>query len=131
MTDRRIVLISLRFKPAFLSLLSAFARASHDLGFEVEFLLEAAYLRCPELASTRSVFCYSKNQTLDSYSHALFLNVSLQNKELASRLRNRGVKILYLYHEPWNPSLEYLRTEGVHGSVRAALAHRASVPMLK
>jgi glycosyltransferase involved in cell wall biosynthesis len=68
---------------------------------------------------------------LGSYTHAVFMNVSARNCDLATRLKRTGVKVLYLYHEPWKTILSYLHTDGVQSLLIGAAAHRVSLPLLK
>lgn len=127
----KVALVSLRFKPAFVSLLCAFGKACQELGFESEFVVDFRYTRFPDLAAVAPVNVYTGTWQQGCFTHALFTNVSLQNRRLAIQLKARGARILYLYHEPWKHSLDYLKGEGLKGWISAALAHHASKAMLK
>ena len=126
-----MALVSLRFKPGFVSHLSAFAKACHELGFESEFVVDLRYKRFPDLAAVAPVSVYTGTWQRGCFTHALFTNVSLQNRRLALQLKAWGVRILYLYHEPWKRSLDFLKGEGFKGWISATLAHHASKAMLK
>jgi glycosyltransferase involved in cell wall biosynthesis len=130
-TRGRIALVSLRFKPAFVSHLAAFGKACQELGFEVEFVVDPEYARSPDLAAIARVTVYSDSMADNSYTHAVFANVSTANRDFARGLKPCGAKILYVYHEPWGSSLDFFRGEGIRGGVTGALAHRVSVQMLK
>lgn len=127
----KVALISLRFKPAFVSHLAAFGKACQELGFEVEFVVDAAYAHFPDLAAIAPIAVYSDSIRENLYTHAVFANVSLQNRRLACELKSGGTKILYLYHEPSGSWSDFFRTEGIRGGVTGALAHRVSVSMLR
>ena len=129
--SKRAVLVSLRFTPAIVQHLVAYAKALQELGFTVEVVLDTAYMEFSELAEmTRAS---SKEPDLDraSFSHAIFFNVAFDNLALANRLKRRGARIIYIYHEPWEASFAFLRTDGFGIRVKAAIAHRVSRPLLK
>jgi len=127
----KVALISLRFKPAFVSLLVAFGKAFSDLGLKVEFVLDSAYVEFAELSRVAPIVVYSKTASAGSYTHGIFFNVSVHNQRLASSLKNEGARIAYVYHEPWQLSFSHLKSEGIRGSFTSLLAHQASIGMLK
>jgi glycosyltransferase involved in cell wall biosynthesis len=127
----KVVIVSLRFNPAFIQFLIAYAKAVRALGHEPAFLLDPAYRRFTELEKTAPVFGVQDGRRGQSWTHAIILNPSVYNRELAGSLKGAGTKILYVFHEPWQISIDHLRTEGFGGTVRAFLAHRATVPVLK
>jgi len=127
----KVALVSLRFKPAFVSHPSAFGKACQELGSDVELIVDPAYAQFPELRAVRPITAHSGARFGCSYSHALFMNVSLENRRLAARLKSGGTKILYLYHEPWESSRRSFTAEGMLGGLGWALAHHVSVPMLR
>jgi len=126
----KVVIVSLRFNPAFIQFLIAYAKAVRALGHEASFLLDPEYRRFSELEITAPVFGIPDRRG-QSWSHALLLNPSVYNRELAGSLKRSGTKILYVFHEPWQMSLNHLRTEGFVDTVRAIIAHWATVPVLK
>ena len=127
----RVALISLRFKPGFVSHLVAFGKACRELGREPDFVVDLGYTGVPELAAVAPVLTYQGPRIRNSYTHALFTNVSLENLQSASYLKSGGTKILYLYHEPRESSLSFFRTEGILDGLRGAIAHHLSAPMLR
>lgn len=128
---RRVALVSLRFKPAFVSLLAALAKACMSLGFEVEFVVDSPYRTFPDLSALGSISAFDQLPGLHSYSHAFFFNVSPRNVGLAKALKASRTKVIYIYHEPGTSSLDRFRTEGVRGGITGALAHRVSAQLLK
>lgn len=131
MAKKRAALISLRFNPAFVQHLVAYAKALHQLDFEIEFLIDTAYRQFPELAKLAIVITDSDTISASSFTHAVFLNVSSHNSDLAIRLKSVGVRILYLYHEPWKTTLSYLKSDGIRSALRGAAAHHVSLPLLR
>jgi glycosyltransferase involved in cell wall biosynthesis len=130
-TKGRVAIVSLRFNPAFVSLLMAFAKACQKLGFDADFIVDAAYSHFPDLAAVAPTAVRSDPILQNSYTHSVFMNVSLGNLALASRLKGRGVKIFYLYHEPCKSPFNYFKTEGIRDGLTAFVAHHVSVRMLK
>jgi glycosyltransferase involved in cell wall biosynthesis len=123
-------LISLRFNPAFVSHLVAFAKAYQAIGLQASFLVSPEYLRFPDLGRTACVVPYAA-EAPNVYTHAIFINVSQLNLRAAARLKTRGTKIIYLYHEPCSSVMAYFKTEGPRQAVMATLAHAVSIRMLK
>jgi glycosyltransferase involved in cell wall biosynthesis len=127
----KIAIISLRFNPAFIQHLIAYAKAVRELGHEPEFLLDPAYRDFAELDLAASYSEFSAFTPVVAWKYALFLNPSMGNQRLANTLKRQGSKILYVYHEPWQMSLDYLRGEGVVGTVKAIMAHHVTIPALR
>lgn len=126
-----VAIVSLRFNPAFLQHMIAFAKAVRELGFEPQFLLDRGYEGFRELTEVAPM-CHSYEATSSTkWSHAIFLNASTDNPELATALHRDNVKIVYVYHEPWHMSLQYFWSEGIAGTAKAIAAHRLTVPVLK
>lgn len=127
----KIALVSLRFNPAFIQFLIAYAKAIRELGHEVEFLLDPAYGRFRELEETAPILGLNQVPARASWTHAIFLNPSVENRKLAIGLRSHGTKILYVFHEPWQLSLRYLWGEGFLATCKAVAAHRITIPSLE
>src|SRR5271165_633407 len=127
----KVVLVSLRSNPAFVQFLVAYAKALRELGHEVEFLLDPTYRRFKELQETAAIFTLDQTQWPTSWTHAVFLNPSVENRKLAVGLRRQSIKILYVLHEPWQLSLRYLWDEGFLATCKAVTAHRVTIPSLK
>ena len=127
----RVAIVSLRFNPAFLQHMIAFAKAVRELGFEPQFLVDRGYERFSEL-TREATMCHSYDpSSAASWSHAIFLNASTENPELAAALHRNKVKIVYVYHEPWHMSFQYFLSEGIMGTAKALAAHRLTVPVLR
>lgn len=129
--SRKAVVISLRFNPGFLQTLIGYAKALGELGIATEFLANPLYERYDEITEVAPLIAYRGDEVFNGWDIAIFLNPSVDNYKLGRQLKARGTKILYVYHEPWQLSLNYIRHEGLIGSAKAAAAHRATVPLLK
>lgn len=127
----KVAIISLRINPAFIQHLIAYAKAIQELGGKADLLLDPSYRRFPELEQTARVVYYGVDELDPCWTHAIYLNVALENRKISAMLQARGVRQLYVYHEPWQMSLRYLLSEGLPDSLKALLAHRATVPVLK
>jgi len=128
---RKAVVVSARFNPAFVQHATAYAKGLQELGFEVALLLDPAYESFPELNTVARVDSDLTGAAAEPLSHAVFLNTSPRNFGLARRFKRAGAKVLYLFHEPWNVSWNYLQREGVMATAKAILAHSITVPTLK
>jgi glycosyltransferase involved in cell wall biosynthesis len=93
--------------------------------------LDCEYQQFPELAEMAHIATDIKALEENSYRYAIFINVSFHNLELASKLRRTGARLLYLYHEPWEAFYSNLHTDGLGIRLKAAAAHRLSLPLLK
>jgi len=127
---RKVVIVSLRFNPAFIQFLIAYAKAVRELGYQAAFLLDPTYRRFAEVESAAPIFGVESAYG-QQWTHAVFLNPAIQNRDIAAALKREGAKVLYIFHEPWDMSLGYLRSEGVASTMKAILAHRATIPVLK
>ncbi len=127
----RAAIVSLRFNPAFIQHLIAYAKAVSELGMEAEFLLDPPYSRFPELVAAAPIVEFRGFPVSASWDCAILLNPAVNNRKLGLELKRSGTKILYVYHEPWHMSLDYLRNEGISSAARAILAHRMTVPVLR
>jgi glycosyltransferase involved in cell wall biosynthesis len=128
---KRVALVSLRFNPAFIQHLIAFAKAMKELGHAPEFLLDRAYRNFPELEVVASIREVSDDSLAVAWKYAVFLNPSPANRNLANALKQKGTKILYVYHEPWQMSFDYIWSQGLIGTLKAIMAHHVTVPALK
>lgn len=129
--SRKAVVISLRFNPGFLQTLIGYARALGGLGIVTEFLVDPLYEGFEEVAAAGPLIAYRGAAISKTWDIAIFLNPSIDNYRVGIQLKTCGAKILYLYHEPWQLSLAYVRHEGLRGAARAMAAHRATVPVLR
>lgn len=128
---KKAAIVSARFNPAFVQHAIAYAKALRELGLEVEFFLDPGYAGFPEFDSVApAVFDFTIEKS-ETHSYAVFLNASARNVAMARHFKRRGARVIYLYHEPWNLSWDYLRREGIEATAKTILAHRVTVPMLK
>ncbi len=128
---KKVALVSLRFNPAFIQHLIAWAKAMKELGHDPEFVLDRAYRNFPELEIVAFLREVNADSLAVAWRYAVFLNPSPDNRNLANTLKEKGAKILYIYHEPWQMSFVYLSGEGILGALRGTLAHHVTVPALK
>jgi len=128
----KAAVVSLRYNAGHLSYLIGLGKAFCELGYGVDYLLSPEYARFHELSAIAPVLPVNGNGLCaNGHSHAVFVNPSIQNHRVAALFKENGTRILYIYHEPWKYSLEYLIGEGPLRWVRIALAHQASKLMLK
>jgi glycosyltransferase involved in cell wall biosynthesis len=128
---RRICIVSLRYNPAHVQHLIAYAKLVQELGDESCFLLDPAYSKFPELAELAQVFDLDSNLSSLGFTHALIYNASTANRMIAAALKQNGTKILYVLHEPRHPILSFLWAEGPEIGIKGVIAHRYSVPVIK
>ena len=125
----RALLVSLRSNAAHVQLLIAYAKAVQDIGLEPEFLLDPAYSPFSELRNTAPIL-EGRDYARTAWDCAILMNPSLKNLETVKELKKRGTRILYIFHEPWQMSLQYIKDEGFRAAWKALLAHRSTVPVL-
>jgi glycosyltransferase involved in cell wall biosynthesis len=73
---------------------------------------------------------YFEKGSLPECDVIFFANVSQNNHIIGERLKAKGVKIIYLYHEPLDRVKNYLK-EGFKQTIKALGAHYLSVKLLK
>lgn len=127
----KIAIVSLRFNPAFIQHGIAYAKALRELGHEPEFLVDPAYKTFPEIGAAGHVRVLDSELRSVAWTHAVFLNPAVQNRDLAVALKKNGTRIVYVYHEPWQMSLSYLWSEGLAATVKASMAHWVTVPTIR
>jgi glycosyltransferase involved in cell wall biosynthesis len=128
---KKVALISLRFNPAFIQHLIAYAKAMQELGHDPEFLVDRAYRNFRELEVAACLREFSTDSLAIAWNYAVFLNPSPDNGKLANALKRKGTKILYVYHEPWQMSFNYIWSQGPVATFKALMAHHVTVPVLK
>lgn len=127
----RVAIVSLRFNPAFPAYMIAYAKAVSALGMEPGLILDPAYRSFTDLQAAATVMGWREAIRAGGWTHAVLFNLAAENREATLGLRSGGAKVYYIYHEPWQMSLAYLRMEGLRDTIKAALAHRMTVPVLK
>ena len=128
---RKICIASLRYNPAHVQHLIAYAKLVQELGSEPFFLLDPGYSKFPELGELAEVFNPDSKFSAVGFTHALIYNASTSNRAVATALKENGAKILYVLHEPRQPVLDFLWTEGPKIGIKGIVAHRYSVPVIK
>ncbi len=128
---KKVAVVSLRFNPAFIQHLVAYAKAMRELGHDPEFLLNRSYRDFPELEVAANLREIGTDSLAITWNYAVFLNPSPENEKLANALKRKGTKILYVYHEPWQMSPGYIWSQGLIGTLRAIMAHHLTIPALK
>lgn len=119
---------SLNFSPGHYSHVIALKKAIELLGIDVSLLLDQKY-RALFRDTTGKVF--SKIEEVDSnYEYAFIQNPSVRNEQLLDRLKGSGTKVIYIYHEPWDSVIRYLK-EGMKQTVKGLGAHFFSIKVLK
>jgi glycosyltransferase involved in cell wall biosynthesis len=131
--NSRVCLISLRFSPAWLSLLPAWGRVFEALGFEVDYVIHPKFKSFAEFANKDSTILSTDKgwSARSGYSHALFVGPDAGNHVYGKELKRTGCKIWYIYHEPWESLRAYLQTESFRVAIKLIAAHYLSVKMLK
>jgi glycosyltransferase involved in cell wall biosynthesis len=126
-------LVALRFSPAWLSLLAAWAQMFRTLGYEVHYVVHPAFKKFAEIANCDAVIysTVAEWSAWPAYEHALFVGPASRNHIAGRKLRETGCKVWYIYHEPWESFRSYLQTENYTVVVKLLAAHYLSVKMLK
>lgn len=105
------LIVSLNFNPGHASHLVASYRQCEELGYESVYCIAEAFK--PFLPSQSRFILFGK----DSYPHAdlaIFLFPSQKNLSLVWKLKRRGTKIIYIFHEPLAPLKEYKKAGFSH-----------------
>jgi glycosyltransferase involved in cell wall biosynthesis len=127
----KIGVVSLRFNPAFIQHLIAFGKMIGEMGHEPALVLNPAYRQFSELEPVADILDPDFGLNGGGLTHAVFLNPSVENQRMALALKEKGAKILYVLHEPRQPTLDFVWTEGLLPGLKGILAHRISVPLIK
>ena len=127
----KIGIISLRFNPAFVQHAIAFAKLIREAGHEPEFLLDDRYKCFPEFLTVAPVFGIECIQSLGGWTHAIFMNSAAENEKIGKTLKSRGTKLIYILHEPWQITWNFIKSEGAWQSIKTMTAHRLATPVLE
>jgi len=118
---------SLKFSPGHLSHIVAYAKLLSEIGYETKLLLHKDYEKL--LSSSDFEVTWYPESTGISSDLLIFCNVSTENHILANSMREKGSKVIYLYHEPWDGLRQYLK-EGWKQTLKASIAHYFSTKLL-
>jgi glycosyltransferase involved in cell wall biosynthesis len=105
---KKVCVASLYFNPSFVSLLAAFGRAFSEAGSDVVFVLHPEYESFGDLGviAPVSYYGYVAEEVLDTFTHVLIYNAAIPNPIFAMKMKRRGCKVAYVYHEPSVPLAE-------------------------
>jgi glycosyltransferase involved in cell wall biosynthesis len=103
--QKKVCVASLYFNPSFVSLLAAFGKAFREAGSEVGYVLDPKYESFGDLRDVAPVSYYGHvtEEVLDTFTHVLIYNASIPNPLFALKMKRRGCKVAYVYHEPRVP----------------------------
>lgn len=130
-STRTAVIASLHFAPVFASHMIAYARALHELGFDVVFILHPRYIGFADFETAGKVVRLSQARQWLATNHAdfaIFANAAILNPALAARLRFTGTDVRYVFHEP--DTIRNHIGESTKDLAKFAVASMASILML-
>ena len=100
-------------------------------GYRSELLLHTRYAQHSELESLEPIPLCGAEINARELTHTIFLNSSVQDAQLEKILKRSFVRILYIFHEPWQMSPAYLWRAGLMPTLKAWAAHSVTVPALR
>jgi glycosyltransferase involved in cell wall biosynthesis len=127
-----MAIVSLRFSPAHVSHLMAYGKMLAEAGCAVQYLLDEPYLSFADFSAVApaiSVKQYRKEPGRFAFDAALFYNASLENAIVARQMRQHGIEVLYVFHEP--VPIRYRLAEGWKEILKLIVAKAASLAMLR
>lgn len=123
----KVCIASLNFSPAHWYHVVAYGKLLSELGVNVCFLLDEEYKKITNEWLEKMFFDVKEISGTDII---IFWNVSVDSPRLAKYLKNKGTKIVYVYHEPPDLILNYLK-EGPKELLKLLLARHFSLKLLK
>ncbi|PLV59334.1 glycosyltransferase [Thermotoga sp. KOL6] len=124
----KVAVSSFKFSPGHLSHMIAYAKLFKETGCDVVLWLDEEY---KQLVTDHEIPIEWYPQLSSMNFDVVFLaNVSMINHLICKKLKKKGTKIIYLYHEPWESFRAYLK-EGIKQTLKATVAHHFSVKTLK
>jgi len=124
----RVCVSSLKFSPAHVSHMIAYAKLFREIGFEPFLWLEKNYEKM-DLTNEFQVVWY-QGSIPDNADLLFFANNSLVNYRFFKEFVSKGSKAIYLYHEPWERFDKYLK-EGFKQALKATVGYYFSTKSLK
>jgi glycosyltransferase involved in cell wall biosynthesis len=102
---KKVCVASLFFNPSFVSQLAGFGRAFSEAESDVGFVLHPGYESFGDLGNIAPVSYYGHvaEETLDTFTHVIIYNAAIPNPLFALKMKRRGCKVAYVYHEPSVP----------------------------
>jgi len=127
----KIYVASFNFSPGHLSHLIAWYKLFTLVGYETKLLLDYGYKNLIEKEFDVEYINSKLNDRFEVLKTDVLLiqNPSIKNHSLAKKFKEKGAKIVYIYHEPWDSWQEYLK-EGVKQTFKASVAHFFSTKLL-
>lgn len=112
MNEATALIVSLRFNPGHFSHLVANFRLLEDLGFKACLFVNAAFNEMDEVNSFRKINKASELRGVMPVSLAIFWFPSSRNivEIIRLRLTFRGIRILYVFHEPFESIRAYRKS---------------------
>lgn len=129
---KKIAIISLRFSPAHTSHLFAYAKLIREIGLDPVFILDEPYFRFTDfsvVAPAVPARTYLASPSSTELSAAIFYNAAMRNTLAAHSMRQRGIEVLYVFHEP--VPIKYRLAEGWKEILKLIVAKGASLSMLR
>ena len=125
----RIYISSLKFSAAHMSHMIAYAKLFEYLGHNPIFWLDKGYQKMIVEQETFPTVWYTGMVPTDAEAVLLY-NPSVSNSKVSKKLERHGLKLLYVYHEPWESFQQRLK-EGLKQALKAFVAHYYSTRVLK
>jgi glycosyltransferase involved in cell wall biosynthesis len=128
----KAAVVSLHFSPAHASHMCAYGKLLLEAGFEVSFIVDAAYKRVADFTAIGTIISaadYLRASKTLQFNFALICNSSIHNRSVARSMRLDETSIFYLFHEPetiWN-----LGGEGWKQLVRFPISTWCSIATLR
>lgn len=101
---RKAIVVSLNFHPGHVSHMVASYKQFEELGYESSYCVSEGFL--PYLPDNSRVSIYGRDN-LQNVNIAIFVFPSHKNIFLIRQLKKQRTKIIYIFHEPLAPLVEY------------------------
>ncbi len=127
----KIYVASFNFSPGHLSHLIAWYKLFNFIGYETKLLLHNSYQNLIEKEFDVEYINSNLNDRFEVLKTDVLLiyNPYIKNHSLAKKFKEKGAKIVYIYHEPWDSWQGYFK-EGVKQAFKASAAHFFSTKLL-
>ena len=124
----KVCISSLKFSPAHVSHMIAYAKLFREIGCEPFLWLDENYKKM-DLTNEFQVIWY-KGSVPNKTDLLFFANNSTINYKFSREFASKAGKVIYLYHEPWESFDQYLK-EGVKQALKATIGHCFSIKSLR
>lgn len=129
---RKVAIVSLHFSPAHVSHLMAYGKLLRSMGLAVCYVLEAKYLEFADFGAVAPAIDaaqYCRDPGCVAFGAAIFYNAALANASTARKMRRRGIRVLYVFHEPVPVRMRL--SEGWKEILKLIVAKFCSITMLR